>query len=335
MLARIGIFVLAFTTVAASGAFLPAVAAAQRGGGAAPATAPVPDKGLTDAALAGALDTHAHMAPDSPEPQVRGIDLLDYAQMAKARGMRGFVIKQQYDQTAQLAYLARKVVPGLEVFGGIVLSRTVGGMNAEAVQHMARVTGGWGRIVWMPTLNAEGNTVGGSNPPFVFVSRNGELLPETKAVLDAIAKTRTVDSNGELVLATGHMPAKEALLVLRAARDAGVKHMVVTHGATTWPLPDLQEAVKLGAFVEARAGFDLIAEPRPNADPRKTTTDVIRQLGPEHIVMVSDLGQRTNPVHADGLATAAKWLRSQGFTDQQLTQMFKENPARLMGLPVQ
>ncbi len=315
-------------------AFVPAFLAAQRGGGAAPA-ALVADQGLTDPALAGALDTHAHMAPDSPEPQIRGIDVLEYAQMAKARGMRGFVIKQQYDQTAQLAYLARKVVPGFEVFGGIVMSRTVGGMSAEAVQHMARVTGGWGRIVWMPTLNAEGNTVGGTNPPFVLVSKNGELLPETRAVLEVIAKTRTVDSNGELVLATGHMPSKEALMVLRAARDAGVKHMVVTHGATTWPIPDLQEAIKLGAMVEARAGYDLIAEPRGTADPRKLTTDVIRQLGPENIVLASDLGQRANPMHTDGLATAAKWLRSQGFTDRELTMMFKENPARLMGLPLQ
>jgi hypothetical protein len=317
-----------------AGIFVPALTA-QRGGGAAPPSTPVADQGLTDMALVGALDTHAHMAPDSPEPQVRGIDVLDYARMAKARGMRGFVIKQQYDQTAQLAYLARQAVPGIEVFGGIVMSRTVGGMSAEAVQHMARVTGGWGRIVWMPTLNAEGNTVGGANPPFVLVSKNGELLPETRAVLEVIAKTRTVDSNGELVLATGHMPSKEALLVLRAARDVGVTHMVVTHGATTWPIADLQEAVKLGAFVEARAGFDLISEPRPTADPRKLTTDVIRQLGPEHIVLASDLGQRTNPVHPDGLATAAKWLRSQGFTDRELTMMFKENPARLMGLPLQ
>jgi hypothetical protein len=297
--------------------------------------AQIPDKGLTDAALVAALDTHAHVAPDSPEPQIRGIDVVEYAQMAKARGMRGFVIKQQYDQTAQLAYLGRKVVPGLEIFGGIVLSRTVGGMNPEAIQHMARVTGGWGRIVWMPTLNAEANTIGGKNPPFVLVTRNGELLPETKAVLEVIAKTRTVDSNGELVLATGHLPSKEGLLVLRAARDAGVKHMIVTHGASTWPLADLQEAVKLGAFIEARAGFDLLAEPKGPLDPRKATTDVIRQIGPEHIVMVSDLGQRANPVHPDGLAIAARWLRSQGFTDQQLNLMFKDNPARLMGLPVQ
>ena len=319
--------------IAGVAAAVPWSASAQRGQ--APPAVPVADQGLTDAALVGALDTHAHMAPDSPEPQVRGIDVLEYAQKAKARGMRGFVIKQQYDQSAQLAYIARKIVPGLEVFGGIVMSRTVGGMNAEAVEHMAKVTGGWGRIVWMPTLNAEGNTVGGANPPFVSVTRNGQLLPETRAVLEVIARTKTVDSNGELVLATGHMPAAEGLIVLRAAKEIGVRHMVVTHGAIAWPVAALREAVMLGAFVEARAGFDLLAEPRPNADPRKTTIDVIREIGVENVVIASDLGQRTNPVHPDGLATAAKWLRSQGFTDQQLNRMFKENPARLMGLPIQ
>jgi hypothetical protein len=275
------------------------------------------------------------MNPDTPDPQARGVDVVDYARMAKARGMRGFVIKQQYDQSAQMAYLVRKMVPGVEVFGAIVMSRLVGGMNAEAVQHMANVTGGWGRIVWMPTLNEEHNTVGGLNPPFVYVTRNGQLLPETRAVLEVIAKTRTVDSNGELVLATGHMPADEGLIVLRAAKEIGVRHMVVTHGASTWPVPALKEAVALGAFVEARAGFDLLSEPRGNNDPRKKTIDAIEAVGYENVIIVTDLGQRGNPVHPDGLATVAKYLRGQGFTDQQLNRMFKENPARLLGLPVQ
>jgi hypothetical protein len=113
------------------------------------------DQGLTDPALVGALDVHAHMGPDSPEPSPRGLDVLDYARMAKARGMRGFVIKYHSDETAPLAAVVRKVVPGLEVFGGIVLSRAMGGINIEQVRHMAKVSGGWGRIVWMPTFDAE------------------------------------------------------------------------------------------------------------------------------------------------------------------------------------
>jgi len=183
LVAQFGIFVLALSVAVGTQAIFPKTALAQQGArGAAPAA--VADQGLTDPALIGALDTHAHMAPDSPEPQVRGIDVIEYAQMAKARGMRGFVIKQQYDQTAQLAYIARKMVPGLEVFGGIVMSRTVGGMSAEAVQHMAKVTGGWGRIVWMSTFDAENQVrYSKENRPSVPVSRGGAFLPEVKEVM--------------------------------------------------------------------------------------------------------------------------------------------------------
>lgn len=100
------------------------------------------DQGLTDPALVGALDVHAYMGPDSPEPSPRALDVIDYARMAKARGMRGFVIKYHSDETAPLAAVARKVVPGLEVFSGIVLSRAMGGINIEQVRHMAKVSGG-------------------------------------------------------------------------------------------------------------------------------------------------------------------------------------------------
>ena len=98
--------------------------------------------------------------------------------------MRGIVLKNHYDPTAGLAYLARKAAPGLEVFGGIDLNLSVGGMNPAAVEHMTQVAGGWGRIVWMSTFDAENQVrFSKENRPFVSVSRNGELLPETKAVI--------------------------------------------------------------------------------------------------------------------------------------------------------
>ena len=98
-------------------------------------------------------------------------------------------------------------------------------MSAESVQHMAKVTGGWGRIVWMPTKDTEDAVRHSTEPnrPFVAVSRHGELLPEVKEVLRVIATTRTVDSNGELALATGHLPPAEALMVLREAKTQPVQ----------------------------------------------------------------------------------------------------------------
>ena len=69
--------------------------------------------------------------------------------------MRGLVLKNHYEPTASLAYLVRKLVPGVEAFGGIALNLTVGGINPAAVERMSMVTGGWGRFVWMPTFDSE------------------------------------------------------------------------------------------------------------------------------------------------------------------------------------
>src|SRR3982751_4314340 len=134
--------------------------------------------------LSGVIDIHVHADPDSVP---RSIDAVDLARMAKARGMRVLVLKSHWEPTASMAYLVRKAVPGIEIFGGIDLNRSVGGVNAVAVERMASVKGGWGRVVWMPTFDAE-NQVRDSkeNRPFVSVSRAGVLLPAVLEVLDVI-----------------------------------------------------------------------------------------------------------------------------------------------------
>src|SRR5690348_14596293 len=150
--------------------------------------------------LRGAIDIHAHCDPDSVP---RSIDAIDLARLAKSRGMRGLVLKNHFVSTASLAYVVRKEVPGIEIFGGIDLNLTVGGINPAAVERMTMMKGGWGRVVWMPTFDAE-NQVRDSkeNRPFVAVARNGELLPEVKQVI-AIVKRHN------LMLETGHSSPEE------------------------------------------------------------------------------------------------------------------------------
>src|SRR5258706_7512348 len=160
--------------------------------------------------LAGAIDIHVHSDPDNTP---RSIDAIDVAKLARSRGMRGIVLKNHYDPTAGLAFLARKEAPGLNVFGGIDLNLTVGGMNPIAVEHMTQIAGGWGRIVWMSTFDAENQVrYSKENRRFVSVSRAGQLLPETKAVIAVIARHA-------LVLATGHVSATEGLMLLREGRQ--------------------------------------------------------------------------------------------------------------------
>src|SRR5579872_1124490 len=98
--------------------------------------------------LTGVIDFHVHSGPDS---KPRSIDAIDLAKLAKSRGMRGLVLKNHYESTAALAYVVREEVPGIEIFGGIDLNRSVGGLNTAAIERMVLMKGGYGKVVWMPT----------------------------------------------------------------------------------------------------------------------------------------------------------------------------------------
>ena len=274
--------------------------------------------------LAGTIDIHVHSHPDNVP---RSIDGLEVAKLARSRGMRGIVLKNHYEPTAGLAFLARKAAPGLEVFGGIDLNLTVGGMNPVAVEHMTQVVGGFGRVVWMSTFDAENQVrYSKENRPFVSVARDGELLPETKAVISVIAK------HG-LVLATGHVSPREALMLLREARRQGVQHMVVTHAINApilMNVAQMQEATTLGAFIEF-AGSSLA-----NADAAARMdrfADGIRKVGPQFCILSTDLGQQGNPLPPDGFGEFLSAMRVKRFSEQEISQMSRQNPARLLGLP--
>jgi NAD(P)-dependent dehydrogenase (short-subunit alcohol dehydrogenase family) len=282
--------------------------------------------GASEAArlLAGAIDIHVHHLPDD---RPRSIDAIDVAKLAASRGMRAIVLKNHYESTAGVAYLVRKVVPGVEVFGGIDLNLTVGGINPAAVEHMTRVTGGWGRFVWMPTFDAENQVrYSKENRAFVRVAENGELLPAVKQVVALIAK------HG-LVLATGHSAPAEGLMLLREGRRQGVQHMVVTHAMNPPVLMDIsqmQEATKLGAFIEFVGGSLAAADAGARID---RFADAIRKIGPEFCILSSDLGQMGNPLPPDGFGAFLVALRARGLTEQEVDRMSKQNPARLLGLP--
>ena len=273
--------------------------------------------------LAGVIDIHVHSAPDSTP---RSIDAIDLARLAKSQGMRGLVLKNHYEPTASLAYIVRREVPGIEVFGGVDMNLSVGGMNPSAVEHMAATTGGYGRFVWMSTFDSEAQ-VGFSKQdrPFVRISQNGALLPETKRVIAVIAKQN-------LVLATGHPTAEEALLLVREGRDRGVKHMVVTH-AMMQPIhmsdTQMLEAAKMGAYIEFVYN-GLIGSYKEFTF--KDYARAIRYVGVDHCILSSDMGQPPNPLHTDGLRLFFDGLKQQGITQAEIDRMAKENPARLLGL---
>jgi len=273
--------------------------------------------------LDGVIDIHVHSGPDST---ARSIDAIDLARLAKERGMRGLVLKNHYESTAALAYVVRQVVPGIEIFGGIDLNRSVGGINAAAIERMALMKGGYGKVVWMPTFDAENQVrYSKENRPFVPVAKDGKLLPEVVNVIGLVAK------NG-LTLETGHSSPEEGLMLVREGKRQGVQHMVVTHAMQTPVLMNvaqMQAAVKEGALIEFVAG----SLAGPGAQERVATyADAIKKVGPASCIHSSDLGQKGNALPADGFAAFLLALRARGLSAADLDRLAKQNPATLLDL---
>jgi hypothetical protein len=271
---------------------------------------------LNGQSLQGVIDLHCHSDPDVVP---RSIDALDLARLAREQGLRGILLKNHHEPTVSLAYLARKAVPGLEIFGGIVLNRAVGGINPAAVERMARVKGGWGRVVWLPTFDAENHVRAfKESRPAVAVARDGRLLPEVLDVLDLVARHK-------LLLATGHLSPAETMLLIAAARKRGIDRIVVTHALlnpVNMTVGQAREAAALGAVIE------FVYQP----DVLDQCAAAIRDIGADHCGVSSDLGQAGRPLHPEGLRAFLDGLRKHGISQPELDMMAKRNPARLLGL---
>lgn len=273
--------------------------------------------------LAGTIDFHCHTGPDV---SARSISDLDLVRLAKKDGMRGIVLKNHYFMTADRAQIAMQEVGGIEVFGGIVLNRATGGINAEAVRRMAQFEGHRGKVVWLPTVDAENSFEHAPGPrQFVSVVKDGKPVPELAEVFLIIAKNN-------LILETGHSTPQESLILIPAAKQAGVKNIVVTHamllGAT---LEQVKQMADMGAVIEY-CWQTYITKNGIDQKGITTCVNVIKTVGAEHFIIDSDLGQKNNPLHPDGMLAFINALKAHGLSDHYIDLVARKNPAMLLGL---
>jgi len=282
----------------------------------------------------GVIDMHVHSHPDVFG---RNMDDIEVATLAKSRGMRGILLKNHISETASRAALTMKVVPGIEVFGGIVLNNAVGGVNPDAVEWMHRIYGGRGKVVWLPTFESDKHVKTFSKPDAtgLVVAPNGQVTPQMEAILKIIAREN-------LLLATGHVHPEEVLAVVKRGRELGVKNMLVTHALTNVPgltMAQAKEAAGNGAVIEV-CFLQFLAG--PNAPlaflthwtqiGAKHVAQAVKEIGARSVVVSSDLGQSSNMTHPDGLEAAIAAMKREGISDADIDTMMRKNPARLLGL---
>lgn len=271
--------------------------------------------------LQGAIDAHVHASPD-PYAE-RRMDSRQLVQMAQAAGMAGLVLKSHEYPTQPLAWALQQETPGLRVHGALSLDTGNGGINPEAVEVSMRIGA---TVCWMPTFDSIASRARGmggrvfKTDPVPVVDESGALLPAVQQVLDVL-------QSYDRVLASGHLSGEETRTLLKESRRRGIRS-IITHASFGIPVDVQQEVGRNGGYIEHCA----IASQRENAD--EVVADIarqIREVGPEHVVLSTDLGQAQNPDPPVGFGMWIERFLAAGFSSEDVGRMVSRNPADLLG----
>ncbi|NEA16796.1 hypothetical protein G3I29_14925 [Streptomyces halstedii] len=277
---------------------------------------------------------HVHSGP-SPFP--RRFDHVEAAEDGARVNMRAMVAKSHHHNTQMDVLAMRGRLEGVkaQVFGGIALNSTIGGLNVHAVRMSLRMGG---KVVWFPTISSgrhiECHPEDGAFPTTTvpltleridIVDGQGELRPEVHEILDEIKE------QGAVVNA-GHMYPEYIRTLFQAAQAKGMKRLVVSHPDFVIGVePELcREFTGLGAFIEHEVGmYD--PEGTQKWDPAQLYR-WIETIGVEHTVLASDFGQAANPKPVDAYLRVAEALLDLGLPEKDLRRMTGGNPSYLLDL---
>ena len=286
--------------------------------------------------LRGAVDIHIHHGPDL-YPRIQ--DAFELAQNAKAAGMRGVCLKTHNFPTAPMALLARKHVPGIDIFGSITCNLEVGGVNPSAVEAAIKYEA---RQIWLPTIDStnhalvtgsvgqhgRGLTIKGGlsdyarkKPRLFLLDDEGNLAPALHEIFSMIA-------DADIILNLGHISFKEMTAIVPAAQRAGVKRIICDHPFfSCLTLGQQSELADQGVWINFTAGELL---PRWWRVSVADFAAAIRNVGVPRAVISSDCGQLHNPPMVEALRITCQLLLEEDFTADEIKRLLHHNPAELL-----
>lgn len=116
--------------------------------------------------------------------------------------------------------------------------------------------------------------------------------------------------------------------MVAAARGRGIR-TIVTHATSFFiPLEVQREAAGLGAFIE-QCGNSIFRE--GGAEKCALMLHEVREVGPEHVVLSTDLGQAANPLPSIGFGFWLQQFLEGGFTAEEVALMVQGNPRAALG----
>jgi hypothetical protein len=284
--------------------------------------------------IRGCIDMHFHPAPCLFPRRATDYQI---AVAASQAGMAGLLLKCHHESTVSRAFVLQQQFPHMHIFGGIVLNRYVGGYNPKAVEAALELGG---KQVWLPTIDASYHArVHGSTGKYdvqdsgaaeagsagISALHDGELTPEARTIFELVA-------HHNVILGTCHQSYEELKVIIPAARQLGVKKILITHPFFKVPgltLEQTSELVALGGIAEF--GYCTVS-PMWAYATIASVAEAVRQLGAQNCIIMSDAGQRHNPMPHEALFVFAQGLFEKGISRDALDGMMRVKPAELLGL---
>ena len=269
--------------------------------------------------LEGAVDLHVHSAPDVDR---RRFDDLELARAARDAGMGAVLIKSHQNSTVERAYLVALAVPGIRVYGGLVLNETVGGLNPAAVELALKLGA---KQIWMPTRSARNHRLHhGEEGGICILDSLGELLPEVEQIVRAVSRTGCI-------LGTGHLSPEETATLIESSQRLGAPKILVTHPewGPTFHSEDAQKELARFPNVWFERCF-VSTTHLCGYVPFETIESAIAATGVGRTIISTDLGQPDTPPPAEGMRLYAERLATTGFSRDDIRMMLQTNPQRLL-----
>jgi len=253
--------------------------------------------------LKGFIDTHIHTAPDVKPRLLSDVEAADAASREK---MDAIVIKSHIEATSGRAAVARKLT-GFEVFGGVCLNSSGGGLNVDAVKAAASMGG---KVVWLPTISRD------------------EIDLASKENLDKLEDILTVVIENDVALATGHLKVEDIFQVLDLAGSMGLERVLVNHPLTRVVGATIKEQKEMSRKAYLEHCYVACLPGHDGLDPQRIAT-AIKEVGARRCILATDLGQTHNPSPTIGFKLFIEAMMELGISREEIELMCQSNPRSL------
>ena len=253
--------------------------------------------------------------------------------------MKAVVTKCHLTSTVSAAQAANQIVPETTIIGSISLNGTVGGLSPRSV--VAAIKSG-ARVVWLPTVDAKyafdkakqghwikhyvnTSSFGYPTEQLTVTDLEGKLKPEVQEIL-------RVCKEYNAVLCSGHISPQECFAVAHEAKKIGFKSFEITH-PNAWledfSIDVLKSLAEKGCVISLSYGA---CSPHNGRQDPAEIVEIIRGVGAENCIMMTDYGQVNSPSPVQGMRVFYYLMKSLGISQKELDMMLKTNPARLLNI---